>query len=73
VQAIAASLDLPVSEVPLSPIPFGVRPRDVDVDAPLNRDEFDMYLALHGRVSRFGIVEVAREERSDVRVSGESI
>jgi hypothetical protein len=73
VQAIAASLDLPVAEVPPSPVPFGVRRRDVDVDAPLNRDELDMYMALHGRVSRFGVVEVGDGiKRSDGRVSGES-
>jgi hypothetical protein len=54
-EAIAAGLNVPVSEVPGVPIPFGVRPRDVDVDAPLSRDELDMYMALHGRVARFGV------------------
>jgi hypothetical protein len=62
VKAIADAFAVPVSEVPPSPVPFGVRPRDVDVDAPLSRDELDMYLALHGRVARFGVATPADAE-----------
>lgn len=63
-QAIADGLDVPVAEVPLSPVPFGVRPRDVD--APLTRDELDMYLALHGRVARFGVTSPETESAAEV-------
>jgi hypothetical protein len=36
--------------------------RKLDVDAPLNRAELDMYLALHARVARFGVADAVEAQ-----------